>query len=246
LTAKPRLLVRYLTNQWGSNLIYRCSNFSVYQQAILYIGLLCTLESAASSQEAVQHPNLVVQSGEHKLGDLIDQAARYLKRNYLFSDKENPGASFKLQESVVLNLKTCDEFISQIAFSKGYVMSPINHALGVYEFIYLQGHDRSRIPTSATAMTPKEVKAKSRHYIAVKTSITLKHLNADPITATMRSFFASRARNESLTFAAMTDRTILIAGFAPQVAHAIQLLEAADLPFVAKAPLPVPVRPVKK
>ncbi len=188
----------------------------------------------------------MVQSGDHKLGNLIDQAANYLKRNYLFSDKGNPEASFKLQESVVLNPKTCEEFISQIAFSKGYVMSPISHALGVYEFIYLQGNDRSRIPTSATPMTPKEVKAKSRHYIAVKTSITLKHLSAGPIAATMRSFFASRARNESLTFATMTDRTILIAGFAPQVAHAIQLLEAADLPFVAKAPLRVPVRPVKK
>jgi hypothetical protein len=188
----------------------------------------------------------VIQSGDHKLGNLIDQAAKYLKRNYLFSDKENPEASFKLQERVVLNPKTCEEFISQIAFSKGYVMSPINHALGVYEFIYLQGNDRSRIPTSATTMTPKEVKAKSRHYIAVKTSVTLKHLSAGSVAATMRSFFTNRTRNEALNFTAMTGRTILIAGFAPHVAHAIQLLESADLPAVVKAPSRVPVKPVKK
>jgi len=233
---------------------YSChSSFSIHR--LTSLGLFLALAATAPSQDKTR-PNLVLEAGEYQLSDLIDRAARYLKRNYLYDlgPDANGGArraevstdpadySFKLQESVALNPKNCEAFVSQVAYSKGFAMVQTNRSLKVYEFIHMQptrsGWNQQRIANEAVPMTVQELKDKAQVYLMVATKLTLKHLDAMDMAARLRPFYVSTSsRYESdLTLVAVSENSVLLSGLAPHVSRMVKLLEIADLPAKKQPP----------
>lgn len=225
---------------------------SFFIHRVTCLGLFLALAAAAPCQDKAR-PNLVLEAGEYQLSDLIDRAARYLKRNYLYdlrpADQRRAEASnnpadysFKLQESVALNPKNCEAFISQIAYSKGFAMVQTNRSLNIYEFIHMQptrtGWNQQRIANEAVAMTVEELKDKAHLYLMVATKLTLKHLSADMVAARLRPLHAA-ARSSygpNLTLVALPPDSVLLSGLAPHVSRLIELLKAADAPSHQQAP----------
>ena len=156
---------------------------------------------------------------------------------------EVSGATFTLQTGVALDKSTCEDFVSQIAYSKGYAMTPLNRSLKVYEFINLRGQHRARVFTQATVMTPEQVAENANRYVAITTTLTFKHLDASRAAAQLRPFFAAAGgQGMPISFVGLNSKSMLMSGFAPQVARAMQLLAMADVP----QPPPQQVQPGRR
>ena len=206
--------------------------------SVAFLGLMACLASKAPGQENVR-PNMVLEAGEYKLDDLIDRAARYLKRNYLYDLEGSPVTSsgFKLQESLSLNPHNCEAFLSQIAYSKGFILVPTNPSLQVYEFVYVMGTGRgrsqhtARVACRSTIMATQEVKQNAHIYFRVTTKVDLTHITATDAREVIQSLFrSSQTSPEGIACTLVNRSSIMLSGMAPHVARAIRLLEIADTP----------------
>lgn len=200
---------------------------------------LCTVAPAPAQKVArpdQARPKLVLEAGEHRLSDLIDRTARYLKRNYLYDDREmKQASSFRLHTGVAMDAEQCEDFVSQIAFTKDFAMVPVNRSLKVFEFINLRGQHRGRIFAESITMTPEQVKKIAKRHVGVTTSFTFKHIDAARASQQLRPFFAASAgAGAHMCFVALTSKSLIMTGFASQVARAMELLEMVDTPEPVK------------
>src|SRR5690606_37234921 len=91
---------------------------------------------AQESQVRLASTGFVLESGEHHLADVLDQAAEFLGRNYLMSRTEMANAVVVLQEKVNLDATGCEEFASQLAFNSGFVVVELDTTKNLFEVIY--------------------------------------------------------------------------------------------------------------
>ena len=188
----------------------------------------------ASPQEAARSDKFVLEAGDHAITDLIDRSASYLGRNYLYSEADLLNASngkVKLQQRLELDASGCESVVSQIAYTMGFAMIPIDEQRGLYEWVYRQGPKRAELAVRAKSMDPDEV-LRNRHLkITVLTSIPLNHVNATAAQNQLRPFFMVGGTSGvgQMQFGA-AGQSLLVQGYADQVAAAIELVRKADAP----------------
>lgn len=187
-------------------------------------------------------PPFALEAGEIKIQDLIDRSAAYLGRNILANEQElaNTGTgavTFKIQRRIETDRDGCEDLLTTLLFSKGFVVTTLDEPKGLYEVIAANGPRGREILNRAPHKAPEQVLARSSLRLPVTTVVKLKHINATIATNALRPFYASTGSPQgggSLTLGNVGNNTaILLSGMQDQVAGAIRMLEICDVPPAA-------------
>lgn len=200
------------------------------------LALLCALSTQVQAQTEAPpaQARFQVEAGAHDLVELVDRAARYLDRNIILDPNEmvaktRRGApvEVRLQHALELDAEGCEEFISQVAYSHGLVLSPVDPRKQTYELIGVRGNRRQEI--RAQLMTPNQVRNRRYLYMKVQTVVQVKHVEARSLANSLRPMLMG-GRAVPLVMSGVNDGVLLIQGLAADVARATELVEMADLP----------------
>ena len=177
----------------------------------------------------------VLEPGDHQVGDLIDRAAKFLGRNYLLGAADQPRAAgtdtVHLQTRLELDARGCEQVVSQLAYSVGLVMTPVDPTRGVWEWINLNGQRRGELMNRALPMTPEEVRRNASWKVFVTTQVNLKQLNAQAAMNSLRPFLMGHNNNQmpsTIVGGVGNAPTLLLAGFADQITAVLRMVEQAD------------------
>jgi hypothetical protein len=173
----------------------------------------------------------VLEAGEHSLREVIQNAAKFLGRNYLTSDADFGNSPIiTLDKTLNLDAFGCEEVVSQLAYSRDFAMTPVDPKRGIYEFIFVRGPRRPQIVARATFMKPEEILRRPNLKVMISTSLKLEHNSASRVAASVRPFFAGGGAGAySIQMGtAGNDTTLFLTGFVDQVAAAIKMLREAD------------------
>ncbi|MHC4514313.1 MAG: hypothetical protein ACYS5W_11495 [Planctomycetota bacterium] len=173
----------------------------------------------------------VLKAGEHSLREVIQDAAKFLGRNYLTSDGDfGNSPTINLDKTLNLDVFGCEEVVSQLAYSRDFAMTPVDPERGIYEFIFTRGPRRPEISTRSAFMKPEEVLRRPKLKMMVTTAVHLEHGSAAKVSATMRPFFAMGGAGPGgvQIGTAGTERTLLLQGFTDQVAAVLKMVAEVD------------------
>ncbi len=200
------------------------------------------LAPACVSQQPAKAPPkdpFVVAAGEVLLADLVDRCAAYLDCNILLSPLELAGSTqptqVRLQKSISTDLAGCEEFLTSILYRFGMALTHVSSHGPTYEVINIAGPRGREIVNRAVQRQPEQVLARPDLKVMVLTVVPLKHVNATMATNALRPFFASSGAPQgggSLTLGNVgNNASMLLLGMQDQVAQAIRLLQACDVPM---------------
>lgn len=213
--------------------------------------VFCLLANTLLSAQKTVDPRerqagFILEAGEHELTDIIEKTAKFLGRNYLFSGAEQAVAQarggrrgaaapvvsdlgIQLQKRLILDAVACEEVVSQLAYSLGYLIVPVDALRGIHEVISVNGPRARTLLSRFQYLTPEEVLRKSRMRIIVATVVPLTHIPALRASQSLRPFFSSSNGLGTLSIGSSgTDSSLLLKGFAQNVAVAIGMLETMD------------------
>lgn len=205
----------------------------------------CLTPGTQDPKKAPEGSPFVVEAGELKMGDLIDRAAAYLKRNILSNEQEMANASqgtpvFKLQQPITTDRDGCEDLLTSLLYTRGFAIVPLDESKGVYEVIAMNGPRQREVFSRAAQRTPEQILARPNLKMSVSVVVPLKHVNATIATNALRPFFASTGGPQaggSLTIGNVGNNSaMLVSGLQDQVANAIRLLQVADIPGAPDAP----------
>ena len=75
----------------------------------------------------------VLKAGDHLLQEVIQNAARFLGRNYLTTDSDFANSpTITLNKTLNLDVFGCEEVVSQLAYTKNFAMTPVDVQRGIY------------------------------------------------------------------------------------------------------------------
>ena len=128
--------------------------------------------------------------------------------------------------------------MSQLLYSKGFALVPLDMSKGLYEVIHMQGPRRAELQSRAIYMTPEEVLRRPNLKMVVLTAVPLEHIQVQVATNSLRPFFAQAGRaGATLTLGNVgNNRAMLVQGFSDQVATAIRMLRLVDVPNEVRGP----------
>ena len=178
-------------------------------------------------------------AGKRSVAELVDATAKYLGVNILTNDTDVIWAQpMDLQMDVRLEageVEGVEDFVSNLLWSRGFLMIPCDPQTGTYEVVLLSGA-RARAALSATVVrTPEEILDRPNLCMPVSTSVVLAHTNAAVVTNALRPIFSKGA----LTIGAGgATNTMLLSGIQCYVARALQAIRAVDVPPSDAAGLP--------
>src|SRR5690606_38598426 len=135
-----------------------------------------TLGGATSESDAGQAPEpFVLEAGRHELVDVIERAADYLDHNYLYQETEFQAGDtgVTLQTKLALSPREAQEVLSQLLYSRGFLMVPLNEKRALWEIISVAGPRRAEITARPKDMSPAEVRANENLMIVVRTPVAL-------------------------------------------------------------------------
>lgn len=204
-------------------------------------------------------PPFVFEPGVVELRALVERCGAYLQRNILLDDSElqsnsgrkarpappaaagapaaaapaadGPTGPFvELQLPIVTDRDGCEEMLTSLLWTRGLALIPLDEAKGVYEVLSMSGARAREIPTRAVQRTAEQVLARPTLRQFVSIAYTLQHTNASIATNALRPFFAGQNTN-SLILGNMGNATsVLLSGPQDQIANALLILRAADVP----------------
>ena len=134
----------------------------MHAASLLPAALVASVFSFAATSPTPQDPagattDFVIEAGKHNVRELIDRAAKYLGRNYIYSEQDLanvPDQEVTLQNRLALDAVGCREVVSELAFTKGMVMLPTDPKRGIYEWIFMYGPNRMKLSSHIIEMTP--------------------------------------------------------------------------------------------
>ena len=216
--------------------------------SVLALGLVCTTAQPPQqpgNPQSKQDPQgrgaqkkaslFVIEAGEMTLKELIERASKNLERTILYSEAECQAQGgelrFKIQKRMSLDSEGFEELVSALVYQKQFVMTPLDAKRGVYELINFNSQKRREIQTRAVRMSPAEVLRRSGLYMQTYTTIRTEHIDAARLVNTLRPFFGGMgAGGLSLQIQNAGDsRSIMLIGFIPQVAIALQMVKDTDV-----------------
>src|SRR5262249_53401983 len=124
----------------------------------------------------------------------------------------------------------CDEAVSQLLWSHGYVIVPRDARKGIYGFIAIAGPRAVEIFSAGRHRSPEEILAQPALCQPVTTVVKLQTINGVVAANALRPFF-SQAGNQGPSLVigcADNNGALLLSGLQNRVADAILLLRKAD------------------
>lgn len=203
----------------------------------LIAGIFGALPFSSSSCPAPQRgdpkasSDFVIEAGTHEVTDLIDRSAKYLNRNYVYSDMDmqmSNETSVTLQNKLTLDAVGCQEVVSQMAFSKGIVMVPVDEGRGLYEWVSILGPNRLHVVSRATEMTPDEVLRRRNQCRWVHTVCRLSSLPSEQIVSQLRRFLMTNNSHLPSLEVGSAGNELLLRGFSHEVASAIEMIRKIE------------------
>lgn len=202
------------------------------QLAPTLIALALALSPALPDTQEIavsRGPEFVLEAREYTLDELLDRAAKYLRRNYLVQWSENRdrnavNAVF-LQQRMELDALGCEEVISQLLYSCGWVMTPVDPGRGIYEWISMRGNRRQEIQARSTHMDPDEVIRRAALKVHVTTSVPIRHLNPTQV--------GQLVTRQTGVGSFPSGQVVVLSGYTDSVANALRTVAAIDQPGAA-------------
>lgn len=211
-------------------------NRNPLQYAVVF-GMAMLLAAPAPQTQDPQDPEkrrsqgFVLKAGEHSLLEVIRSAAQFLGRNHLVTEADFASSpTVTLDKTLNLDAFGCEEVVSQLAYTRGFTMTPVDAKRGIYEFISGRGPRRPDIYTRAAFVKPEDVLRRPALKTVVATAVQLEHSNAARVIQTMRPFLAGVGTTVGplVVGGGGNNRTVLLTGFADQVGAALRMLREVD------------------
>jgi hypothetical protein len=179
----------------------------------------------------------VLDAGDIKLAELVDRCAAYLQWNILSSPQELascPSQEVHTQVRISVDRDGCQELLTSMLTRSAFVLTVLDEPKGIYEILSMTGPRNREIVSRAVRRTPDEVLARPTLRVPVTTVLELKHTNATIAVNALRPFFASAGGQSMLTVGNLGNSTsVLLSGLQDQVATAIGMVRAGDVPAPA-------------
>lgn len=186
---------------------------------------------------------LTIEPGAYSVEDLIERSGKFLGRNYLVENlgKRVPSsAPIHIQRKLELGPEACEDVVSQILYTRDWVLTTLDRSRGVYEWVYRQGRRANEIIQRSEHLPADEILSRSTRYVHVTTSITLKNLQATQAQNCLNQLFSNGTRLCRFSCLSMPTvlrngkwvsspgGTIVMSGMAPMIAKALRILRDSD------------------
>jgi len=197
---------------------------------------LATLLPALAAQQEPAKGRFALEAGEIKLTEFVDRCAGYLQWNILSSSPEMascPMQEIRTQNRLEVDRDGCVELLSSMLARGSFVLTVLDEEKHLYEILAANGARSREIGSRAVRRTPEEILARPTLRMPATTVLELKHTNAVVAVNALRPFFASTGGQgtSSLTLGSTGGTSaIVISGLQDQIATAIGLVRAADVP----------------
>ena len=133
-----------------------------------------------------QETKFVVETGDHLIHDLIKRCGEFLGRTYLVDKSQNPAicnpdsavGKIHIPKRLELDAKACEDVMSQMLATRGWIACPLDTDRGVWDWVYIQGPRSIDLKKHVTALTPDEALKRPKLAQYVSTVMSLEHVNA--------------------------------------------------------------------
>jgi hypothetical protein len=186
---------------------------------------------------------LTIPAGEFSIEDLVDESAKFLGRNILYSDREFAAVkdgSYYFQKRLAVDARGCEELLYGLLFTKGFAVIPIDEMKGVYEVISMNGGRQREVVSHPVVRTPEEVLRRPNFMEYVVVSQRLEHTNVNHVLNGLRQMIANNGTGLMIT--SSNNEVLVLQGFGDQVASALRMVKEADVAQVLDAQDPVQQR----
>lgn len=188
---------------------------------------------AAQQESRNGTPTLHVDAGALEIRALVDRSAEFLGWNVLVTDQElgNGGVAFQLQNPVDLDHSGCQEFLTTMLSTRGFVVRTLDADKNLYEVVSLMGPRAREVFSAPPQRSVLEVLAHPTLRVPVAVAVQLEHINAMIASNALRPFFASTGSpmNNLTIGSGGGTSTLLISGMQDQVANAIRIVQQCDV-----------------
>jgi hypothetical protein len=202
--------------------------------SILLAGAACVAQQPAKQPAEP----FVVAAGPVALDALIDRAAAYLGCNILFHPRELQSqldAGLRLQRDVATDRDGCEELLANLLHSAGFALTQVDATGALREVVARNGARAREVQARAVARTPEQILARPKLRVPVSTVAILEHLASDRAQNALRQVMQpSGGPIPELTIGSVGGG-VLLTGMQDQVAQALLLLKASDLPSKPEA-----------
>jgi len=143
------------------------------------------------------------------------------------------GPSVELQLPIVTDRNGCEELLTSLLWARGLALVPLDESKAVYEVLAINGPRAREITARAVQRTPEQVLARPTLRQFVTVVYKLEHTNSNVASNALRPFFANNGNSNSAMLNlgnAGNSTSLVLSGPQDQVANALQVLAAADVP----------------
>ncbi|MCA8963260.1 MAG: hypothetical protein H6838_14460 [Planctomycetes bacterium] len=189
--------------------------------------------AATAAAPATAPDTFVLEAGTHEVTDLIDRVAAFLDFNILYEGSEIGGAGkIRITRRTEVDAHGCWDLFSSLLYHKNLAILPLQTDKGFYQVVNMNGPRAREISSAAVFVPYQEVESYAKSMATpIQTTVPLRNINATIATNALRPFFAAiGGANSGLTFGNVGNNTsLLVQGYAHQVAAACRLLERVDI-----------------
>ncbi|MGE3171481.1 MAG: hypothetical protein AB7O97_02570 [Planctomycetota bacterium] len=190
---------------------------------------------------------MILPAGHLPLADVVAATAAFLQFNILFDEREveASGRAVVLQVPMAIARDRAEEVIADLVYSVGFLLVPRDADKGLYALAAVDGPRLRDLLRLAPWRAPEQILARPNLKQPVNTVFTLRTINANIATNSLRPFFAQAGaaapgQGFGLTFGTGgNNESLLLSGLQSDVAGAIELLRQIDgVPAAAPGALP--------
>jgi len=188
------------------------------------------------ADEPVAQREFVIEAGTHDLRALLDRSAKFLNRNYIYSEADfelSPPTPVTLQTKVQINESKVEALLSQLAFTHEFIMIPLNAQQGLYEWVSLRGPRSSHVSSYANELSPDEVVKSRDRCMWVSTTYQLPEAYEISLQKQIRAYVHNLKIGPmpNLTVGA-AGRSLVITGLSHEAASLIEVIRMIEADLI--------------
>jgi hypothetical protein len=177
-------------------------------------------------------PKILLEAGQHSPKDLVAMSCTVLRRNELVNWLENPQHEtdrITLVNAMEVDPKDFERVVSGLMYTRKYVLTPVDPANGIWEWIFLMGPNKGEVRRRAVFMTAEELRDYKGPLRFVTTTYRLKNMDPQRAANTLRPFYG---QDQALGLDPVTplggSRALLVTHYSDVVAGILRMLELVD------------------
>ena len=174
---------------------------------------------------------LTLPAGEFTIAEMLDAAAGYLCRNFVYDASEVIGCEpFRLQRSLSLDALGTEEVLHALLSARNLAMLPLDPTRGLYYVVPLDSEPRSEPMAQIMWRRPADLLARPHLRELTMTAVHVDHLDARLLANALRNHFAMQRtwRPGSPTVTCAGPQSLLLHGYGDQLAQIITALRELD------------------